>query len=93
MFDHQFFAVSSRRSASVTVSVVSLGAWYSTWNTVDAAVGCINGPNYPFPYLHPSPSDFAVCLIKEADSISLTFGFDFGYVTCFGRWKDSRSKA
>lgn len=50
------------------------------------------------PILHSShshiflPSDFAVCPVKEADSIFLLLGFEFSYVTCFGQWNISRSK-
>lgn len=74
-FNHQFLTVNSRRPASIHGQHCFLSAWHSAWNTVAAVVDCIHGLNLSFLlYSHPLPSDFAVCPIKEAESVSLPLG-------------------
>lgn len=61
---------------------------------VGTVVDCVHGLNSSvLPYPYPLPSDFAVCPIKEEESIFLPLGFEFGYVTRSGRWNIRGSEA
>lgn len=89
IFNHRFFDCKLQEASFHHRQHCFLSAWHSA-----GVADRINGPDSSLLlYPHPLPCDFAVCPIKEAESIFLPLGFQFGYVTCFGQWNISRPKA